>query len=350
MDRIKKIWQEKKKLIIIILVFLLILLLIFTKGFGLFKSDSSSISSKIGKYNLEEMDDLSITGTFSEGNTIKTFGRVTDYEGSDIFTLVAEDRSFFVYLYDPKDTSKKISIDDISNSDYVAVEGVWDDLWYGLVADKVVKLDTDMVEIYLASKIPMLEIEILNHTENITHTCFTPVFNLRLTNTGQIPISHRYMHTTEYGSGGYRIYYFIDDNHSMANANREDYDDVKVTLEDPKEIGLLSNQGFTYFDDILPGQSVDTEYWAGGLVTESLYRDMFNDDGTHKRAGVGGSPNVFGNYDIGGYEFSFAWARMNNFDDVEFLNRSNTVKVNLMDTECSLADEYISDIFWVEPF
>jgi hypothetical protein len=355
MDKIKELWKRNSKVIIILLVLLLILLpillLIFTRGFGLLKSDSSTLSPEIGGYNLEETDSLSSVWDLEDEDSLVVFGKVSGLGDGVYFYLhdIEDNSEVTVYFNRINDEKELEKIEDMSNGDYVIVEGIWDSSLFSISADRVVKMDEDEVLAFLSSKVPMLEIEILDYTENITHTCQTPVFTIRLTNTGQIPISHRYMHTTEYATGGYRIYYFIEDNHSMANANREDYDSTKANIDDPREIGILSNQGFLYFDEIQPGQSVETEYWAGGQVTESLYSDMFNDDGTHRRAGVSGSPNIFGNYGIGEHEFSFAWARMNNYDDLEFVNRSNTVTVNLLDDNCSLADENISNTFWVEP-
>jgi hypothetical protein len=352
MDNIKKVWEKHKKIILILLLLLvLILTLIFTKGFGLLKSDSSTASPRIGGYNLEELDSFSSLWDLNNEDPLVVLGRISGMGDGVYFYLndIEDNTEVTVYFNRIDDEKELESIQNMSSGDYVIVEGMWDGFLIAISADKVVKMDEEQVLAFLSSKVPMLEIEILDHTENITHTCQTPIFTIRLTNIGQIPISHRYMHTTEYATGGYRIYYFIDDNHSMANANREDYDSTKASIDDPRDIGLLSRQGFLYFDDIQPGQSVETEYWAGGEVTESLYSDMFNDDGSHRRAGIGGSPNIFGNYDVGEYEFSFAWARMNNYDDVEFVNRSNTVKVNLLDDSCSLAEENITGTFWVEP-
>jgi hypothetical protein len=352
MDKLKNIWEKHKKIILILLpLLLLLLLIIFTNGFGLFGSDSSTLSPKVGGYNLEEMDSFSSLWDFNNEDPLVVFGKVSGLNDGVYFYLHdIEDNSEVTVYFNRIDDERELEIiRNMSDGDYVVVEGVWDAFLSSISADRIVKMEEDEVLAFLSSKVPMLEIEILDYTENITHTCETPIFTIRLTNIGQIPISHRYMHTTEYATGGYRIYYFINDNHSMANANREDYDSTKSNIDDPREIGILSNQGFLYFDDIQPGQSVETEYWAGGQVTESLYSDMFNDDGTHRRAGVSGSPNIFGNYDVGEYEFSFAWTRMNNYDDLEFVNRSNTVTVNLLDDNCSLADENITDIFWVAP-
>lgn len=353
MDKLKDLWNKHKKIILILLFLLLligfILTLIFTKGFGLFKSKGLT-PSKVGSYDLNEVDSYSYVWDFENDKALTVFGVVSDLSDTSFILKdpEEEDSQIIVYFVNPLDKSEIVNLGDISNNDYVISEGKWDTTYTALIAEKITKIDEDIVKDFIASKIPMLEIEILEHTENIAHTCDTPKFNIRLTNTGQIPISHKYLHDTDYGSG-YRIYYFIDEDHHIANAYREDYEEVIKDLEDPKEIGLLSNLGFMYFDELAPGQSVDIEYWGGGQVTESLHRDMFNDDGSHRRAGVAGSPNIFGNYDVGEHEFSFAWARMNNYDDVDFLNRSNTVTVNLLDSECSLADEYITNTFWVEP-
>jgi hypothetical protein len=347
MDNLKDLWEKHKKIILILLLLLFLLLpLIFTKGFGLFKSDE--LSSKIGKYNLEEMDDLDTPDIFSEGNFIKTFGKVSSLQGEDFFTLKTESRSFYVYLYDLEDYSRKISIDGVSDNDYVAVEGKWNESYNAIIAEKVVKLDNKKVEDYLSAKIPMLEIEVVDYPRSVPHSCETLKFALMLTNVGKTPIVREEMFKLEGEKGslhGYGFFHILDDlNPQLA----ENYDETD---------GILKVWGVKEFDVINPGESVDVEYYAGGLVTESLYRDMFEDDGSNRRAGVGGEQNILGNKGQGEHSVSFAWGQFiyttedgwiqESYIDPKILFKTDPVTINLVEDKCDMSNP--TNIFWVEP-
>lgn len=345
MDKIKNLWEKHKKIIIILLLLLLLLLLVFTKGFGLFKSGGTI--SRIGKYNLEEMDDLDAEGVFKEGNSITTFGKVSDLDNDYVFTLVTEQRTLSVYFSDLETGNIRVSVEGISNDDYVAVKGVWNESYLAIMAEEITKLDTQEVENYLASKIPTLEIEILDYTENINHTCETIKVDLRLTNTGKLPIERAEMFKTDDSKGslyGYAFFHILNDIPQIA----ENYDETD---------GILKVWGVKEFDVINPGQSVEVTYYAGGLVTESLYRDEFNDDGSNRRAGVGGEPNILGNKEKGEHSLAFAWGQYIYKDEDGWVKESyvepkiqfktEPITIKLLEDSCDLSNP--TNIFWVEP-
>jgi hypothetical protein len=348
MGKIKELWGKNKKIILIVLFLLfLTLLLIFTKGFGLFTTDSS-ISSKVGSYDLNEVDSFSYVWDFENEKPLTVFGIVSDMSTSSFILKDPEgkDSQIIVYFVNPLNQETLVDVTKISVGDYVVAEGKWDTDYTSLIAEKITKIEEDFAKDFLASKIPILDIEILEYPKRVSHSCETLKFKLRLTNTGEIAITHSDLYDRDYG---YSIYHFIDDTYTIANSEREDYAQVKEDLDDYTEIGLLSNLGFLYFEDIQPGQSRAVEYWGGGRVTESLYPDMFNDDGSNRRAGISGEENIFGRKEVGEYSFSFAWTDNSSWDSPEFLSRSNVVNIKFLDNSCHNTEENVNNTFWVEP-
>lgn len=349
MEKITEIWKKHKKLIILLLLLLLfLLLLIFTRGFGLFKSDTSTTSSEVGSYDLNEMDSFSNIWNFENEQSLTFVGIVSGLTDSFFFLKDPEgkDSQAIIYFVNPTDQEELLDVGKVTNEDYVVVEGKWGINYTALMAEKITKIDADFVKNFFSSKIPMLDIEILEYPETVSHSCETLKFKLKITNTGKIAISHADLYNRDYGYG---IYHFIGDTYTIANSDREDYTQVKEELDDYTEIGLLSNLGFLYFDEIQPGESIEVEYWGGGRVTESLYPDLFNDDGSNRRAGISGEENIFVRKDVGEYSFSFAWTDRSSWDNPEFLSRSNTVNINLLDNNCHNTEENINNTFWVEP-
>jgi hypothetical protein len=347
MNKIKEIWEKYKKIIIIVLfLLLLILLLLFTKGFGLFQS--KGLDSKIGKYDLNEMDDFSYVWDFEDEKVLKIYGIVSDLnDGSSSFILKsAEGQGYqtIVYFIDPTNQEQLVDIGKISTGNYVVVEGKWSVSYSSVIAEKITAISEDFVKDFIASKIPMLEIEVLDSPEDILHTCETVKFKIRITNNGKIPISHADLYSREYGYG---MYYFIDEDSFISNSDREDYAQVFEELDDKEEIGLLSNLGFLYFDDIGPGESLETEYWGGGKVTASYYSDLFDDDGSNRMAGISGEHNIFSRKGSGIHSFSFGWAKKS-YDSPEFLSKSNVVSINLVEDECYASEENITDSYIIE--
>ncbi len=351
MEKIKELWGKNKKIIILLLAILLVLLplliLIFTKGFGLFKTDTS-ISSKVGNYDLNEMDSFSYVWDFENEKSLTVFGIVSDMSTSSFILKDPEgkDSQIIVYFVNPLNQENLVDMTKISDGGYVVAEGKWDTNYTSLIAEKITKIEEEFAKDFLASKIPMLEIEILEYPENIAHACETLKFKLRLTNTGKIAISHSDLYDKDYRYG---IYHFIGDTYTIANSEREDYAQVKEELDDYTEMGLLSNLGFLYFEDIQPGQSREVEYWGGGRVTESLYPDLFNEDGSNRKAGISGEENIFGRKEIGEYSFSFAWTDNSSWDNPEFLSKSNVVNIKFLDNSCHNTEENVNNTFWVEP-
>lgn len=345
MDKIKELWRKHKKLIIIILLLLLLIIGILTNGFGIFQS--KNFNSKIGKYNLNEMDDFSYVWDFEDEKSLKIFGIVTDLnDGSSFILKDAEGKGHqtIVYFINPTTQEEVVDIEGINNGDYVVVEGEWSINYSSVIAESITIISEDFVKDFIASKVPMLEIEILDYSEDMAHSCDTLKFKIKLTNSGRIPVSHADLYDVDYSYG---FYYFIDDQHYLANSSREDYAQVFDELEDKKEIGLLSNLGFLYFDEIEPGESIETEYWGGGKVTASYYSDWFDDDGSNRMAGISGEHNIFSRKGSGSHSFSFGWGKKS-YDTPEFLSKSNVVSVNLIDDECYASEENITDSYVIE--
>jgi len=280
------------------LKFLFILLLIFTVACGNKETTSS----------IETSDEL------IDGEKATITGRVLSYqEGNLFFTLVDG--------LDPFEDNYTIFIDGdepITLNDYVRVSGIW--------LDEVDALETHSLEVltekekseYLQQRFAYLEIEIKDYPNNISHTCETPKFTLQLTNKGSEEITHQDLYDDDYP---YAIFYFINNNHSRANAALDNYETVFVSPGNAN-MNYISNQGITHFNNLKSNQNAEAEYWGGGLITKSEF-------------GTGGSPNIFGNYNQGKNKISFAWAIKNNFDPI-FLFESEPVEINLVTEECIL--------------
>lgn len=345
MEKLKELWGKYKKIIIALLLLFLLIILITTKGFGLFKS--GSLNTKVGKYDLTQTDSFSYIWTFENEQKLIFFGEVKDLNKESSFLLKDEDANQVVVYFKNLETNKiTADIGKLENDDYAIVEGTWDINMTAIVAKNIVRIEKEKALELINAQRPLLEIEIVEYPENITHTCETLKFKLKLTNTGQIPVSHADLYNRDYD---YALYFFIDGVHRIANSDREDYEQLKEELDDLTQIGLLSNEGFIYFDEIKPGKSTTVEYWGGGKITQSLYSDLFNDDGTNRRAGISGEHNIFSRKDKGDHELYFSWGKKNNWENPEFLTDSNKVSINLIDNECHNTEENITDTFMVEP-
>ncbi len=259
------------------------------------------------EYNVKDPSEL------EEGENTTLTGMVSWYFDGDLFfTLTDNETDYKIFISGDED---------ITMGEYVQVVGEWDKINDALVANNIKKLSENEKIEYLRTRFPILEIEILEYPKNIAHTCETPKFKFKLTNTGINTVSHKDLHTYDYDYG---FYYFINEDWSRANADREDYTEVESNIkkDELSLIGFLSNQGFMYFEDIKPGESREVEYWAGGQVTKNEF-------------GTAGSPNIFGNYEVGEHDFSFAWADKNNYDPIFFF-KSDSVKIKLNSDECDL--------------
>ncbi len=298
----------KKKVVIIIVAVVALLGLCSCGVFGYI------LTKTRGDKGLESQESEIVNpDDLGDGQRTVITGRVNFYYDGDLFfTLRDGDQYYTIFL--PESTY-------VSTGDYVKAEGVWEEVSNGLAADSVRTLNDEELASYMRSRHPYVEIEIVDYTANVGHTCDTPKFTLLLTNRGNETITHRDIHDYDYSYG---FYYFIDDNWSKANADRDDYGDVmgQVGTDEAQLIGLLSNQGFMYFEDLEPGESTQVEYWAGGAVVRT-------------EGGTAGSPNIFGNYPSGEYNVSFAWVDKNNYDPI-VLSRSESVTVSLSSDKCDL--------------
>jgi len=86
-----------------------------------------------------------------------------------------------------------------------------------------------------------LEIKILQHPSVVANKCAIPKFILEIKNIGKEPITHQQLHIEEYTYG---IFYFIDDQPSIAHSTRSNYQEVFDSI--PKDqlplITMLSNK------------------------------------------------------------------------------------------------------------
>lgn len=256
----------------------------------------------------EKKEDVSVKDPeqLEQGEKITLVGRISFYmDGDYYFNLQDGEQDYTVFI----STDQSLNI-----GDYVEVKGIWEKEINGLSSESIRILSEDEKIAYFESRFPFLKIEILESPKTIAHTCATPKFKFKLTNTGTDTVTYKDLHKEEYN---YAFYYFVNENFSRANADREDY------LETEKEQSILvSNQGFIHFEDIAPGQSREVEYWAGGIVNKH-------------EGGTAGSSNIFGNYPVGEHEFFFAWADKNNYDPI-FLYKTEPVKVTLLTDKCDL--------------
>ncbi len=266
-----------------------------------------------GLFEKEETASVKDPSQLEEGEKVTLVGRVTFYmEGDFYFHLEDMGQEYTIF----------ISRDDrVNMGDYVEVKGVWEKEINGLSSESIKKLSEDEKRAYFESRYPFLEIKVLEYPKSVSHTCYTPKFKLEVTNSGKETISHKDLHTEAYDFG---FYYFLNDSWTRANANRENYTEVKeqVNEEEKALIGLLSEQGFLYFEDIKPGQTREIEYWAGGQITKT-------------ELGTAGSPNIFGNQSVGEVDVSFGWARHNNYDPI-FLYKTEPNKINLLSDRCDM--------------
>ncbi len=240
-------------------------------------------------------------------------GRVWSYmDGSLSFTLEDNNEHYTIFISPDEN---------ITTGEYVLAKGIWDKTNNALDSQTVKKLSEEEKMTYLRSRNPVLEIEILDYSKTVAHTCATPKFKLKLTNTGIETVTYKDIHIYEYE---YAFFYFLDEHWSRANADRENYSELaeEIKEDELRIIGLFSNQGFTYFEDIKPGESREVEYWAGGHISRTEF-------------GTAGSPNILGNQQRGGIEVSFGWALKNNYDPI-FLFKSDSVKVNLLNNQCEI--------------
>ncbi len=280
-----------------IISLLLITLAFTTMGCDLFKTDDEIKDPE----NLEQGEKTSLTGRIHYY-----------YEGDRFFTLEHKGEEYTIFI----DNNEKIVI-----GEYIRAEGTWEKEANGLAAEKIHFLSENEKADYFKKTHSYLEIKILEYPKQINHTCETPKFKLEITNAGNETITHKDLHTYDYE---YALYYFINDMWVRANADRENYVEVKENItDDEKElIGLLSNQGIFFFDDLKPGQKTEVAYWAGGEVSKN-------------ELGTAGSPNIFGNQNIDTHEFSFAWGIKNNYDPI-FLFKSEKIDITMLSDQCNL--------------
>ena len=240
-------------------------------------------------------------------------GRVWDYMDGSLFFTLEDNNEHYTIFISPDEN--------ITTGEYVLAEGIWDKINNALDAQTVKKLSGEEKMTYLRSRHPVLEIEILDYPKTVAHTCVTPKFKLKLTNTGAETVTSKDIHTEGYE---YAFFYFLDEHWNRANGDRENYSEVAESIEEDelRLIGLLSNQGFTYFENIEPGESREVEYWAGGHISRSEF-------------GTAGLPNILGNRQKGETNISFAWALKNNYDPI-FLFNSDSVKVDLLNNQCEM--------------
>ncbi len=258
----------------------------------------------------EKIDDVRDPDEISDGENITLTGRVGSYmDGNLFFTLIDGDQHYTIFI----DGDEEIIM-----GEYVRVSGLWNEAIDGLEKETLdVLTETEKID-YFKERFIYITIDINNFPNNINHTCVTPKFDLTFTNHSQESLSHQDLHDDDFP---YAVYYFINEQHSVAHGTIDDYQEIYEQTNDA-EIGLLSNQGFIRFSDIQFNNSEEVEYWAGGKITRSEF-------------GTAGSPNILGNYNAGEHEISFAWALRNNYDPI-FLFISDPVKVNLLSAECEL--------------
>lgn len=289
--------MKKSKLLLLLPLFALILL-----GCGLFNGEEK---------NNDVVKDPS---EIEEGKNITLTGRIWSYmDGNLSFTLEDKDEHYTIFISPDEN---------IITGEYVRAEGVWDKTNNALDAQNIKKLSEEEKMTYLRSRHPVLEIEILEYPKTVAHTCTTPKFKLKLTNTGNDTVTHEDIHTYEYD---YAFYYFLGENSSRANSERENYSELAQEIKEDELslIGFLSNhQGFMHFENIDPGESREVEYWAGGKITKT-------------EGGTAGLSNILGNQQRGEIDVSFGWALKNNYDPI-FLFESDSVKVDLLNNQCEI--------------
>ncbi len=264
--------------------------------------------------NDKEENDLMELDNIKDGDRVTITGRVSSYtEGNLFFTLVDGTN--------PYEDSYTIFIDGdepIVDGDYVRVSGIWLEDNNALDTEDFKVLSEEEKRAYFKQRFVYLETEIKDYPDNITHTCETPKFTLKINNEGKEKISHQQLHDENFE---YAFYYFIKDEPHRMNADFEDYEKVFEEISD-NHVGHSGNRGFVKFSDIAPNNSREVEYWAGGRIVPG-------------EMGTAGMPNIFEHYSVGKIEISFGWALKNNFDPI-FLFESEPVEINLLSTTCEM--------------
>ena len=210
--------------------------------------------------------------------------------------------------------------------EYVQVRGVWLEEQNALDSVDFKVLTEEEKRAYFKERFAYLEIEVADYTENIDHTCVTPKFTFNIENKGKEIVTHQDLYDEEYP---YAFYFFIDDDYinedwNFANGMLEDIEDYGEVFVGNESHGLdhMYSRGFLHFDELNPNQSMEIEYWAGGHISRSDF-------------GVAGTPNIYGNSEVGDIEISFGWGIKNNYEPI-FLYLSEPVTVNLASSECKL--------------
>lgn len=277
-------------------------------------------------YNLDELDKIEDSSNWTDGKTIKLFGRVQSVEMITLFYIYADGSSMVVYNQNEETYEAKIPLDGVVNDDYVVLEGVWSTSKMGIDLQKITKVEKNKAETYLQSKVPMMEIEIIDYPESVNHVCEDLMFKLKLTNTGNVTITKDELFDYEYN---YALYYFVDE-------------DFRKSYDFDEDRGEIANLGLKDFEKLDPGESIEIDFGGGGKVVATYYSDLFEDDGSNRLAGGSGEHNMFSGKATGAHSVKFAWVQ--DRDDFApsiqpvFLFETLPVSINLQSQECDTKD------------
>ena len=276
-----------------------------------------------------------------EDQDIKLIGQVSGIEESyNTFFHLGLDQNVIMVWYDNMKTPNGhtpagVAVDHLQDGDYAVVWADRSPDGYSLWAKAIIKISQAEYEAFLKSKMPALEIEILDYPQQIAHGCQNVALEVRLKNIGAVPIEHAEILNTD---GLYKFFFRLNDQLRSGYSMTDD--------------GQVGDWGIQDFGTLEPGQETTVAYGASGRVTESIDRSYGDDH----RVGISGEFNIFApNANQGGIEgtneFSLVLGLVRDdygpatYSDPIVVGASEQIEVKILDKECDMDD--ITATFYV---
>jgi len=319
----EKLLQNKYiKYGVIILAVLLLIVFIFNR-FGS-KSSFGGLTDSISPKDFQ-------TQELIDGDKYSSYGMImTTLEDITYFSLKDANYSITINFSNMELDGKKLKDVDMSKfnvSDYVLVNGIYDQNTKALYATKVTKIEKEKITAYKRSKMPILEVKLVDAPTDVSHSCRNIVLSVKLTNIGDIPVSYEDIYSSDYH---FRLAYSINNVISYTT----------TTIGDTEEIGYV---GVKHFSLLNPGDSTTVKIGLGGMVTSNVNKER------NAQVGISGEYNLLypsgrEGGKLGANEIKILWVSL--YDEDGILNKDNpmilgstdTFSINLLSADCDMED------------